>query len=154
MSVELLHSCLTADHKQFSNFLAGHNDNLDLRSNSQNEHEQDFGEFVKGQLCLLNISNDFKKESHYHNFELWGRLMYLKECDSMAMFMVRVKKCLEGPRNGSICSSVYLQYLSVFVPVSNLSIAGVLQGNYLEQWQVGYLLTAVMLRLLLPWKPN
>ena len=71
----------------------------------------------------------------------------------MVMFMVRVKKCLEGPRIGSICSSVYLQYLSVFVPVSNLSIAGILQSNYLEQWQVGYLLTAVMLRLL-PWKPN
>ena len=120
MSVELLHSCLRAYHKQFSNFLAEQDEYLDLRSNSQNEPQQDFGEFVKGQLCLLNISGDPKKESHYHNFELLGQLMYLKECDSMVMFMVRVKKCLEGPRIGSICSSVYLQYLSVFVPVSNL----------------------------------
>ena len=50
MSGELVETHLTEDHKQFWNSLKVGDDNLDSRSNSQNEPEQDL---VKGQLCFV-----------------------------------------------------------------------------------------------------
>ena len=60
----------------------------------------------------MNITNALKKESHYHNFELWGQLIfYLKEYGSMVMVMVIVEKGPEIPRISSICFGTHLIFI-------------------------------------------
>ena len=125
-------TCLTADQQQFSNLLKAYDDNLHLRSNCQNQPQQDF---VKGQLCFVNISNDLKKESEYHNFGL-----YICYSHSLKMWRSAFKSKDDLNDSGVLlfqhCVCIYLifpQYLSSIFPVKNLSIiAGILQGNYLQ----------------------
>ena len=52
MSGELVGTGLTADHEQFSNSLKVADDNLDLRSSSQNEPQQDLEDWLKGNYAL------------------------------------------------------------------------------------------------------
>ena len=52
MSGELVGTRLTADHEEFSNLLKVADDNLDLRSSSQNEPQQDLEDWLKGNYAL------------------------------------------------------------------------------------------------------
>ena len=52
MSGELVGTGLAADHEQFSNSLKVADDNLDLRSSSQNEPQQDLEDWLKGNYAL------------------------------------------------------------------------------------------------------
>ena len=129
---------LTADHQQFSNSLKVGNDNLGLRSNSQNEHEEDLENLLKGKYHPRKESTLYLSQSR--NGKKYVSYIFSSICPVFACI------CL-------ICA----QYLSSIFSVRNLSIiAGILQGNYFQQWQVvGYLLTAATVMLLrLPWKPN